>query len=139
MSSVANEGLQYACRKCRHRLFSEANIEKHEPGNGQQDFQYHKRGGRPEITCSVYFVGQMDWMGLGGEEQSTEGKLSCPKCSARVGSYTWFGDQCSCGYWCTPSFQIPKSRVDEVEQQPIANIRYVSVPRKVDPVIPPAP
>jgi hypothetical protein len=28
-----------------------------------------------------------------------EGKLSCPKCGARVGTLNWTGSQCSCAFW----------------------------------------
>jgi hypothetical protein len=65
----------------------------------------------------------MDWM---GDVSAIEGKLNCPKCSGRVGSWKWNGDQCSCGYdatfddnssslfsaWQTPFFQVLKARVD---------------------------
>jgi len=40
-------------------------------------------------------------------------QLLCPKCSARLGSFNWAGEQCSCGQWVTPSFQVHKGRVDE--------------------------
>lgn len=39
----------------------------------------------------------------GGE---VEGKLSCPKCATRLGTYCWAGAQCSCGAWVTPAFQV---------------------------------
>ena len=40
-------------------------------------------------------------------------QIQCPKCSARLGSFSWSGDQCSCGQWITPSLQIHRSKVDE--------------------------
>ena len=43
-----------------------------------------------------------------------DGKLLCPKCAVRLGSYTWSGMQCSCGAWVAPAIQVVKSKVDEV-------------------------
>ncbi|GJD07717.1 Probable dual specificity protein phosphatase DDB_G0281963 [Galdieria sulphuraria] len=48
----------------------------------------------------------------GSAENPSCRKLSCPKCKCRIGSYTWFGEKCSCGNWVTPSLKIPKRRVD---------------------------
>ena len=42
-----------------------------------------------------------------------EGKLACPKCATRLGSFNWSGAQCSCGAWVTPAVQVVRSRVDE--------------------------
>jgi dual specificity phosphatase 12 len=45
-----------------------------------------------------------------------DGKLECPKCKAKVGTYAWQGMRCSCGKWVTPSFTLGKSKVDEVRR-----------------------
>ena len=61
--------------------------------------------------CQSLFVEQNQWMEslvLG----SSQGKLTCPKCSGRLGSFNWAGLQCSCGQWITPAFQIHKARID---------------------------
>jgi len=60
-----------------------------------------------------------------GVLDEAEGKLSCPKCSGRVGSYCWYGQQCSCGHWCNPALQILKSRVDYKDEstEVIINMR----------------
>jgi len=44
--------------------------------------------------------------------EDQEGKLVCPNCDTRFGSYVWSGDQCSCGFWVVPAIQVPKSKVD---------------------------
>lgn len=49
-----------------------------------------------------------------------EGKICCPKCSARLGSYNWAGAQCSCGAWVAPAVQVIKSKVDESSIPPRA-------------------
>lgn len=43
-------------------------------------------------------------------------QLLCPKCSSKLGSFSWCGDQCSCGRWVTPAFQLHHNRVDEIRQ-----------------------
>lgn len=46
--------------------------------------------GKPQ--CTSYFVASAcDWMDC----SAVSGKLYCPKCTARVGSYNWSGSQCS--------------------------------------------
>jgi dual specificity phosphatase 12 len=52
---------------------------------------------------------------LGPAFSQVDGKLACPKCTVRLGSYTWSGMQCSCGAWVAPAFQVVKSKVDEVK------------------------
>lgn len=46
-------------------------------------------------------------------------QLLCPKCNAKLGSFNWYGEQCSCGRWITPAFQIHKNRVDEMKMLPV--------------------
>lgn len=46
-------------------------------------------------SCSSIFVERKEWMGSMSE---IEGKLVCPKCLSKLGSFKWAGDQCSCGY-----------------------------------------
>ena len=61
--------------------------------------------------CKSLFVEQSGWMEsmvLG----TSQGKLVCPKCSGRLGSFNWAGLQCSCGQWITPAFQVHKARID---------------------------
>lgn len=63
-------------------------------------------------TCSSYFIEPMQWMeGLIDELQ---GRIDCPKCQCKLGSYNWSGDQCSCGRWITPTFMLHRNKVDEV-------------------------
>ena len=37
----------------------------------------------------------------------------CPKCKNELGNYHWSGNQCSCGEWITPAFQIANSKIDK--------------------------
>eukprot|EP00731_Ephydatia_muelleri_P023815 Em0016g86a len=66
------------------------------------------------LTCSSYFIEPVEWMEpmiIG----CLQGKVTCPKCAGRLGSFDWAGAQCSCGRWITPAFQIHKNKVDETK------------------------
>ncbi|RUS16415.1 protein-tyrosine phosphatase-like protein [Jimgerdemannia flammicorona] len=129
------------CKKCRRKLVHSDNIVEHQPGKGQTAFSYFKRDGNLSITeatttndpitmpnaplnpllaqlasqastCSSYFIEPMEWIpGLDSEE--IEGRINCPKCAAKLGSYNWAGAQCSCGRWIIPAFTIHRKQVDE--------------------------
>jgi len=105
--------LVYTCRACRKRLFLSDAIIGHE--FGVHNFDKKKGAPRPSFAngrdCTSWWIETYRWMGPLNE---IEGKLLCPKCSARVGSYHWAGMQCSCGTWVRPAFQVVKSKVDEV-------------------------
>lgn len=100
----------YACRACRKRLFLSDAIVAHERGKSTFE-RKHGQYRTAQEDCTSYFIETYTWM---GDLMSLEGKLTCPKCTARVGSYSWAGMQCSCGTWVRPAFQIVKSKVDEV-------------------------
>ncbi|RUS24772.1 protein-tyrosine phosphatase-like protein [Jimgerdemannia flammicorona] len=129
------------CKKCRRKLVYSDNIVEHQPGKGQTAFSYFKRDGNINIiettttsdpitmpnaplnpllaqlasqasTCSSYFIEPMEWIpGLDSEE--IEGRIDCPKCATKLGSYNWAGAQCSCGRWIIPAFTIHRKQVDE--------------------------
>lgn len=63
-------------------------------------------------TCSSYFIEPMQW--LEGLMDELQGRIDCPKCQCKLGSYNWSGDQCSCGRWITPTFMLHRNKVDEV-------------------------
>ncbi|NXL87410.1 DUS12 phosphatase, partial [Alectura lathami] len=117
----------YRCRKCRRSLFRGSSILSHVEGSGPTAFA-HKRvtasaqlgGGGPD-KCTSYFIEPVQWMepALLGV---MEGQLLCPKCTSKLGSFSWRGEQCSCGRWVTPAFQVHKSRVDEARTLPIGSL-----------------
>ncbi|RDD45398.1 Dual specificity protein phosphatase 12 [Trichoplax sp. H2] len=116
---LLNGKIVYKCRKCRSLLYSENNILTHSIGTGQGAFKWRKRNAKNNnnqqhdvSVCSSYFIQPLPWMEsvIVG---NVEGKLSCPKCSNRIGSFNWAGSQCSCGAWITPSFQIHRNKIDE--------------------------
>jgi dual specificity phosphatase 12 len=115
---VKNKKLQLSCRKCRFVLVSGDNILIHEPGSGQASFSWRKRdqninkNGNSNI-CNVYFIERAEWMEGLDDENIVSGKINCPKCKSKLGSYNWSGMQCSCGNWYSPAFIIQKKSVDE--------------------------
>ncbi|XP_031696741.1 dual specificity protein phosphatase 12 [Anarrhichthys ocellatus] len=106
----------YRCRKCRRALFRGSSILSHPVGEGAPAFGHRKSSDRTgEVQCTSYFIEPVQWM-----EQVLlrvmDGQLLCPKCSSKLGSFSWCGDQCSCGRWVTPAFQLHRNRVDEIRQ-----------------------
>lgn len=58
-------------------------------------------------VCAVLFLEDCpSWL------PAVEGKVHCPKCSTRVGSFSWSGSQCSCGTWVTPAIAFQRARID---------------------------
>ena len=88
---------RYRCRGCRFKLFDSGALEAH-------SLVEQKR------PCTSWFLEEPeDWMVL---DDTQQGKLSCPRCEAKVGSWDWAGIRCACGAWVAPGFQIAKSKVD---------------------------
>lgn len=106
----------YRCRKCRRTLFRGSSILSHLVGEGALAFSHKKASNLTgEVRCTSYFIEPVQWM-----EQALlgvmDGQLLCPKCNCKLGSFSWCGDQCSCGRWVTPAFQLHRNRVDEIRQ-----------------------
>ncbi|NXI96407.1 DUS12 phosphatase, partial [Psophia crepitans] len=126
LCQTPNTEVLYRCRKCRRALFRSSSILSHAEGSRPTAFA-HKRitdstqlVGDGHEKCTSYFTEPVQWMEpvlLG----VMEGQLLCPKCASKLGSFSWRGEQCSCGRWVTPAFQIHKSRVDEVRTLPVGN------------------
>ncbi|MBZ3870767.1 Dual specificity protein phosphatase 12 [Sciurus carolinensis] len=124
ISQGLKDEVLYKCRKCRRSLFRSSSILDHNEGSGPVAFA-HKRmtpsfmlATGNQAQCTSYFIEPVQWMEptlLG----VMDGQLLCPKCSAKLGSFNWYGEQCSCGRWITPAFQIHKNRVDEMKTLPV--------------------
>ena len=109
---------RYACRKCRTVLFGDDDREDPPHAPAQHKFSARKmhHGGAAasaSSACQSYFlaVQGLDWM---GDMSDNEGRISCPKCTTKVGTWHWAGAQCSCGTWVAPALQIPKSKLDVI-------------------------
>lgn len=91
----------YRCKKCRRILASESNLITH------QDIQAGAKG----LCMKTYFLEPISWMN--NITQSTQGKLHCPKCGVKLGSFSWImGCQCPCGCQVAPAFYLTPSKVD---------------------------
>jgi len=85
----------YSCRRCSFVLFSVADLKEHNYNKTEKvsqncRVQEHEA---EESACSFFFLEQVPWS---QDLSCDEGKLACPKCRCRVGSYTWYGEKCSC-------------------------------------------
>ncbi|XP_051984060.1 dual specificity protein phosphatase 12 [Xyrauchen texanus] len=117
----------YRCRKCRRTLFRHSSILSHCVGGGASAFTHKKTrtvtpSAEDEKQCTSYFIEPVQWM-----EQALlgvmDGQLLCPKCSSKLGSFNWYGEQCSCGRWVTPAFQMHKNRLDEIKHINISALK----------------
>ena len=67
---------------------------------------------------SSLFVHPLRWMFEGATDPGptsplpTSGKLACPGCAARLGSFSWAGGQSAAGAWVVPAFQLHLGRLD---------------------------
>lgn len=86
----------YRCKKCRRILASESNLLTHRD---------------KDVVCTqTYFIEPIAWMNVTG---SMQGKLLCPKCSSKLGSFSWImGCQCPCGIKISPAFYLTPSKID---------------------------
>lgn len=86
----------YRCKKCRRVVATESNLIVH------QD--------KGETCRRTFFIEPVAWMNC---TQSNEGKLLCPKCNGKLGSFSWImGCQCPCGIKVAPAFYLTPSKVD---------------------------
>eukprot|EP00894_Picocystis_sp_ML_P005106 jgi/Pico_ML_1/55623/g1287.t1 len=100
-------------------------------GSGADAFAWRKRakedqrnrGAGGTTSCWSVFVEPLAWMDKAADGE-VRGKLHCPSCRARLGSFDWSGAQCNCGAWIRPAFQLLRSKIDE----PTRNVVAVGAP-----------
>ncbi|XP_046403598.1 dual specificity protein phosphatase MPK-4 [Ischnura elegans] len=67
----------------------------------------------PPLCVETFFVEPMQWMQLQVGQQMSCGKLYCPKCNSKLGSFNWeSGCMCPCGAKCAPAFYLVPSKVE---------------------------
>lgn len=108
------EGEQYKCKQCRKSLFHQSNIIPHLQG---QDLYWNnfKQQLIMQLSQNIckhsLFIEFLPWM---TEAQNVHsGKISCPECGSKIGSFSWKGQPCSCGATISPSFKIIESKMDK--------------------------
>jgi dual specificity phosphatase 12 len=98
---------------CGATLFTDTEVLEHDAGTGQASFDWRKRNNskyvkkkcgsmccifmsyNSQVGCTSYFLNEPTQF---GDTTELEGKLTCPKCCSKFGSWVWAGAQCSCGY-----------------------------------------
>ncbi|DBA89125.1 hypothetical protein WJX77_003176 [Trebouxia sp. C0004] len=126
-SESTPQGMLYRCRKCRRLLATQNNVVPVSEGPGSIAFKHRKRskvGSEQGEDRGSLWVEPMQWM-QELSDGATQGKLYCPGCKARLGSFNWAGSQSESGAWVTPAFQLHHSKVDAMSAQAAAplNIR----------------
>ena len=60
-------------------------------------------------TCSGNIIIEpLQWMNV----EQLQGKLYCPRCQCKIGSYLWQGIQCQCSKFIAPYFTLSPNKVD---------------------------
>ncbi|GAB1599121.1 dual specificity protein phosphatase 12-like [Argonauta hians] len=127
----------YKCKKCRHPLFRESSLLSHTTGDWERSFDWNYKlstlrtsdSEKNKTICSEsLFIEPVQWMADVVSNQS--GKLTCPKCLAKLGSFIWCGEKCPCGVWVAPAFHIQKNKVDlcrpfVVVARPVADDQFL--------------
>lgn len=131
-SSSTKEAL-HRCRRCRAALARGGNCLEVEAGPGPAAFAWRKRdklgaGGGATAEPSLW-VEPLAWMEPALRDGATQGKLYCPRCGSRLGTYNWAGMQSASGRWVVPAFQLHRSRVDT--EAPLARERAAPIARAV--------
>ncbi|ELU15396.1 hypothetical protein CAPTEDRAFT_176337 [Capitella teleta] len=112
----------YKCKKCRRLLFRHTSVMPHEVGVGDAAFDWRRKetASVEGASCTQsLFVEPVLWMQR--DILTMEGKIGCPKCNAKLGSFNWFGERCPCGTWVTPAIHIQSNKVDK--SQPRAPLK----------------
>lgn len=99
-----------ACKKCGTGICLVSELEPH--STSEKDVQ-RRQGQR--VECTSHFVCSdqaFPRLASAEEREGQEGRISCGKCGAKLGQWTWAGLTCSCGAWVAPAFQLNQSKVD---------------------------
>ncbi|CAI5731095.1 unnamed protein product [Hyaloperonospora brassicae] len=101
---LTQSGSSVCCRKCNHVLCTTSNQLSH------MNPDEVARGGR----CAGLFIEPMAWMTKDPVFiRNSAGKLLCPSCNAKLGSWNWMGVKCNCKCFVAPAFQLVPSRVQQ--------------------------
>ncbi|XP_057326278.1 dual specificity protein phosphatase MPK-4 [Microplitis mediator] len=135
LTTVRPEPTVYRCKRCRRVVASVSNLLPHLP-HERQIWRYVSTKKRDETSskqmqtlakiekdkkdsasnsaevCNkTYFIEPLAWMR--DILHNVEGKLNCPKCETKLGSFSWVsGSQCPCGAKIAPAFYLVPSKVD---------------------------
>ncbi|KAL1138813.1 hypothetical protein AAG570_008875 [Ranatra chinensis] len=111
--TVKPDPLVYRCCKCRRIVASASNLLPHVAGQepSWKSSSYCLSLESNDICNQTYFVEPLAWMKTAS--QAEQGKLYCPKCNSKLGSFSWnMGCQCPCGSKMSPAFYLISSKVE---------------------------
>ncbi|OWZ01617.1 hypothetical protein PHMEG_00026961 [Phytophthora megakarya] len=95
-------GSSMCCRKCNYVLCTMRNLVSHSNPDAATSIN----------LCAGVFIEPMQWMmNDSAFVRSNDGKLLCPSCKAKLGSWNWIGVKCNCKRFVSPAFQLVPSRI----------------------------
>lgn len=113
VSVVKPSSRVYRCKKCRRVVASVGNLLPHLKNEklSWKDSRWSSNYTMLNLCTETLFIEPLKW--IDSVLQSESGKILCPKCRAKLGSFNWImGSQCSCGAQVAPSFYLIPSKVD---------------------------
>ena len=114
--------VQYFCRRCRHGLCSSLDIKPHDNTSERGKKEFKKKNNNDRLSfqdCGSIFLEENNCAWTEAQANEMRGDLFCPntKCKAKLGTYNWTGQQCSCGHWVTPAMQLQQSKLDRMRTE----------------------
>ncbi|XP_014251597.1 dual specificity protein phosphatase MPK-4-like isoform X2 [Cimex lectularius] len=108
--TVKPDPLVYRCIKCRRVVACVSNLLPHVRGR-RMSWKKLEPSDSQEFCTLIYFIEPIAWMK--SAMHSEQGKLNCPKCNSKLGSFSWtMGCQCPCGSKVSPAFYLVPSKVE---------------------------
>ncbi|GFY39089.1 dual specificity protein phosphatase MPK-4 [Trichonephila inaurata madagascariensis] len=108
------DGDKFKCRNCRKCLFLKSNIIPHIQGQDLywNNFAQQLISEQSQTVCkNSLFIEFLPWMIEA--HQSISGKIHCPECDSKIGTFYWKGQLCHCGATISPSFKVNESKLDK--------------------------
>ncbi|CAH8673702.1 unnamed protein product [Schistosoma bovis] len=139
-----NTPSSFRCKKCRQVLFNSNQLRIHQkPETTPNPLINSTKSKNTDNVSSVLIKGvslnnsplqcdknelfcdPLEW--TLHSTSDVQGKLYCPGCNAKVGSFNWCGEPCVCGTWVVPAFHFNRNHIDRV---PIRSRNVISIPSK---------
>jgi dual specificity phosphatase 12 len=132
--------MEYKCKLCRHKLFTDADLVQHIAGTGRFD-HYSKSSAykakqnietKNENFCQQeLFTNQPAWLGDLFEKETNDGDIECPnsRCQMKLGRYSLIGEKCTCAKWVNPAFHFHRSKIDQCSMTSNPTIEKLLVER----------
>jgi hypothetical protein len=134
ISSPSQEDLPepFKCRSCRQILFYSCHIQHNPihltstssaPSSTKtsskactsiflQELSFSDNTEEDLYAKSVQWIQELFTSPASSDGNGISGKITCPSCQAKLGSWSWSDAQCSCGKWFVPSLQFTVTKVD---------------------------